>query len=315
MTGRDRATAFAPASVGNVGVGFDILGHALEGVGDTVTVTRLAQPGIRIDAIAGIVQGLPTKLEGNTAGVAVQSLMRAQGAEFGAGITINKGIPMSSGMGGSAASAVAAAVAANALLEQPLTKQQLLVHCSAGEAVASGSFHSDNVAPSLLGGLVLVGLGSDPSMHPLAVPYGLRCVLLRPHRKLETKAGRAILKSEYPLADIVTQTSRLASFITACFTSNRELLGSALEDVLIEPQRAGLLPGFYPMKAAAMEAGAYGCSLSGSGPSLFAWCDESLTGQVSQAMKSACQASGSDSDLWVSRIDAPGASLIEDIAN
>ncbi len=312
MTVRNRATAFAPASVGNVGVGFDIIGHALEGVGDTVTVVRLAQPDIRIDAITGIVQDLPLTLEGNTAGVAVQSLMHAQRAEFGASITIHKGIPLSSGMGGSAASAVAAVVAANALLDQPLSKQQLLAHCAKGEAVASGSYHSDNVAPSLLGGLVLAGLGREPSMHALAIPEGVRCVLLHPHCNLDTKAGRAILKAEYPLADIVAQTSRLASFITACFTGNLELLGSALEDVLIEPQRAGLLPGFYPMKAAALEAGAYGCSLSGSGPSLFAWCDESRTKQVAHAMEAACTASGSKSDLWISRIDAPGASLIQD---
>ncbi len=302
--------AFAPASVGNVGVGFDILGHALEHVGDTVTARRLTEPGVRIDAIGGVVDDLPTTLERNTAGVAVQSLLRSQKATFGVALTIDKGVPMSSGMGGSAASAVAATVAANALLERPLTKNELLVHCVAGEAVASGSYHGDNVAPSLLGGLVLVGLGQHPTMNAVAVPAGLRCVLLHPHRALETRAGRAILKHDYPLPDVVAQTSRLATVLTACFTDNRALLRGALEDVLIEPQRASQLPGFHDMKNAAIRAGAYGCSLSGSGPSLFAWCDEADAERVARVMTEACTESGTTSDVWVSRIDAPGARLV-----
>lgn len=310
MSQTDSASAFAPASVGNVAVGFDILGHALDAAGDRVTATRTAQPGVRIETITGVVDALPTDLESNTAGVAVQSLLQAENADFGVCLSIEKGIPLSSGMGGSAASAVAGVVAANALLPSPLSKQGLLVHCVAGEAVASGSFHADNVAPALIGGLVLAGLGRQPSMQPIAVPDGLRCVLLHPHRNLETKAGRAVLKSHYSLAEIVAQTSRLATFLTACFTGDRALLSGALEDVLIEPQRAGLLPGFDNMKSAALEAGAYGCSLSGSGPSLFAWCDTGRSASVAEAMQSACEASGADSDVWISPIDAPGARLI-----
>ncbi|MEM9056872.1 MAG: homoserine kinase [Pseudomonadota bacterium] len=311
MSARAIARAFAPASVGNVAVGFDILGHALEHVGDTVTAARTAAPGVRIEAVAGLDRALPVDHTRNTAGVAVQSLLDATGAGFGVALRIDKGVPLSSGMGGSAASAVAAAVAANALLDAPLDTAALLPHCVAGEAVASGSLHGDNVAPSLLGGLVLVGLGAQPTAQTIAVPAGLRCVLLHPHRNLDTRAGRALLKADYPLRDVVAQTSRLATVLAACFTGERERLRGALEDVLVEPQRAGQLPGFAAIKTAALDAGAYGCSLSGSGPSLFAWCDAHQADGVSAAMAAACDATGCASDRYVSRIDAPGARLVD----
>ena len=215
------ATAFAPASVGNAAVGFDILGHALAGAGDRVVARRSARSGVRVLAIRGATVELPREAERNTAGKALLSLFAARQADFGVEIEIEKGIALGSGMGGSAASAVAALVAANELFEQPLSRDELYAHALEGEAVASGGKHGDNIAPMLLGGLVLA---THERMIKVPVPRGLWCALAHPHFVLETRVARAALVEPYAIGDFVRQSERLALVLAGCWRDDLPLV-------------------------------------------------------------------------------------------
>jgi homoserine kinase len=278
------ATASAPASIGNVGVGFDILGQAFDAARDTVTAVREARPGVRLGAVSGLVSTLPDTPGKNTALAAALAVVQAAGAPFGMRLSIDKGVPMSAGMGGSAASAVAGAAAANALLGAPFTVEALLPFALEGERVASDPPHWDNVMASLLGGLVLAARESPPLVQRLPVPDGVVAVLLHPAVKVETRMARAILSPEVPLQLAVEHSRRVAAFVAGCATGDLGLVRAGFEDVLIEPQRAHLLPMLGEVKAAAMAAGAIGCSFSGSGPSVFAWALESDASAVGEAM-------------------------------
>jgi homoserine kinase len=305
----DHAIAFAPASVGNVAVGFDVLGYSAGFAGDRVRAARTASPGVRIAAIHGVVTDLPLECERNTAGMAVAAMAEALGLDFGFELTIEKGIPLGSGLGGSAASAVAAVVAANALLDDPLDYLRLLKFAMRGEEVASGTAHIDNIAPSLYGGLVLsVGI-DNPHIKQIPVPSIIRSVLVRPHRVLETRGARAILGRTVTLSDVVWQQANLAGVVAGCFTSDLPLIAASLEDVLIEPQRKSLIPGFQAVKDAAMAHGALGCSISGAGPAMFAWVEEGKAEKVRASMVETFRALGITSDAWITRIDAVGARI------
>lgn len=306
------ATAFAPASVGNVAVGFDVLGHSVQAIGDRVRATRSAQPGVRITAITGVVQDLPLETERNTAGMAVLSMVKALNLPFGIELAIEKGIPLGSGLGGSAASAVAAVVAASALLDKPLTQLEMLKFAMHGEAVASGSVHVDNIAPSLFGGLVLTVGIDNPNVKQIPVPPSVRCVLAHPHMMLSTREAREILKKTVDLSDVIWQSANLAGFLTGCFTGDISLIRASLEDVVIEPQRQVLIPGFKAVKKAALEAQAFGCSISGAGPTVFAWCDEHDAVAVRDGMVAAFAAHGLGTDAWISPLDPRGARLVQD---
>jgi homoserine kinase len=303
------AVAFAPASVGNVAVGFDVLGYSAAVAGDRVRATRTPARGVRIAAITGLVMDLPLEFERNTAGMAVSAMTEALGLDFGFELTIEKGIPLGSGLGGSAASAVAAVVAANALLDAPLDTLSLLKFAMRGEMVASGTAHIDNIAPSLYGGLVLAVGIDDPHIKQIPVPSMVRSVLVRPHRSLETRGARAILGRTVALSDVVWQQANLAGFVAGCFTADLPLIAASLEDVLIEPQRKMLIPGFQAVKDAAMARGALGCSISGAGPTMFAWVEEGKADAVSTAMVEAFSAKGITSDAWVTRIEPIGATI------
>lgn len=303
-----QATAFAPASVGNVGVGFDILGHTIVGPGDRVSVRRIAEPVVRVAAIRGCATDLPTIAERNTAGAALIALRDKLALPFGFEIEIDKGIPYGSGMGGSAASAVAALVAANALLERPLSRDALYPFALIGEAVASGSHHGDNVGAMLLGGLVLA---TADRLTSIPVPAELRCVLVHPHAVLETRAARAALDGNYALSAFVEQSANLALVLAGCFKSDFELIRTGLSDVLIEPRRAALIAGFDAVKQAALDAGALGASISGAGPSLFAWCvGDALAQEVGAGMRAAFASAGLQSDAWISPVAGPAAEVI-----
>ncbi len=264
-------TAFAPATVANVGIGFDILGHTVDAVGDRVRVRRIEESVVRIRSIVGVAGELPVDAACNTGGRAVQALHAALGLTYGFELDIDKGIPVASGMGGSAASAVAAVVAANALLRMPLPPLQLLKFAMAGEIVASGSAHLDNIAPSLFGGLVLTVGIDHPRVKQIPVPASLRCVLVHPHMLLGTREAREMLKTDVTRSDFVWQTANLAGFISGCYSNDLDMIRESFDDVIIEPQRHSLIPGFKDVKAAAMSAGALGCSISGAGPTIFAW--------------------------------------------
>ena len=307
---RTAATAFAPATVGNVGVGFDILGHAFGVVGDRVRAERSAQPGVRIRSITGIADRLPLEPERNTAGKAVLSLLEAESLASGIELSIEKGIPLGSGLGGSAASAVAAVVAANALLEQPLPATGLLPHAIAGEAVASGSRHADNIAPALFGGLVLTVGIDNPRVTQIPVPADIRCVLLHPHMYMSTQEARGVLARRVDLSDVVWQMANLAGFLAGCYTNDLALIREAFEDVLIEPQRSKLIPGFAQVKQAALAAGALGCSISGAGPSVFAWSEADSAVLVRDGMLRAFADHGLACDHWIAPIAGEGARLV-----
>jgi len=305
------ATAFAPASIGNVAVGFDVLGHSFQAIGDRVTARRIAEAGVvRITSIGGLVKDLPLEPEKNTAGMAVLSMVRELQLDFGIEMSIEKGIPIGSGLGGSAASAVAGVVAANALLPASLTKLELLKFAMKGEAVASGAVHVDNIAPSLFGGLVLTVGIDNPNVKQIPVPPSVRCVLVHPHMMLSTREARDILNRSIDLSNVIWQSANLAGFLTGCFTGDLQLIRESLEDVIIEPQRKKLIPGFDAVKKGAMDNRAMGCSISGAGPTIFAWCEEPDAERIRDAMVAGFKASNLDSDAWVSTLDATGARIV-----
>jgi homoserine kinase len=304
----EQATAFAPASVGNVGIGFDILGHTVQGAGDRVTVHRVRTPTVRIDAIRGSMALLPIEATRNTASAALIAMRTALALPFGFEIEIDKGIPFGSGMGGSAASAVAALVAANALLDEPLAREALYPFALEGEAVASGGLHGDNVGPMLLGGLVLAT--ADRLVH-IPVPPQLHCALVHPHAVLETREARAALAGAYDLHEFVAQSANLALVLAGCYRGDIDLIRAGLRDVLVEPRRARLIAGFAAVKQAALDAGALGASISGAGPSVFAWCaDKATADDAATRMRAALAKTGMDSDAWVSPVAGPAAEIV-----
>jgi homoserine kinase len=306
-----RATAFAPASVGNVSIGFDILGFAVDALGDRVTVTRREQPGLTIRAVRGIAGELPTDPEKNTAGRALLAMIEALHLPFGFEMEIDKGIPLGSGLGGSAASAVGAVVAANALLPQPCSKLELLKFAMHGEAVASGSLHVDNISPSLFGGLVLTVGIDNPRVKQIPVPIGVRAVIVHPHMFLSTKQARAILRRTVEMSDFVWQTANLAGFISGCYTNDFDMIAASFQDVVIEPQRQALIPGFPQVRQASLDAGALGCSISGAGPTMFAWALEDKAPAVLAAMRSQFAHQKIEADEWIVEIQPTGARVVE----
>ena len=307
---RASATAFAPASVGNVAVGFDVLGHAVEALGDRVRATRRDERGVVIRSITGVVRDLPLAAEKNTAGMAALALQRELDLPFGFELEIEKGIPLGSGLGGSAASAVAAVVAAAALLDEPLDRLRLLKFAMRGEAVASGSVHVDNIAPCLFGGLVLTVGIDNPHVKQIPVPASVRCVIVHPHMVLATREARAILRKDVALSDVIWQQANLAGFLAACYTSDLPLMRESLLDVVIEPQRQVLIPGFVDVKRGALAAGAIGCSISGAGPTVFAWAEEADAENVRAEMVTAFRGHGLETDSWVSDIGREGARVV-----
>lgn len=304
----DWVRAFSPASVGNAGVGFDILGHAIAGVGDTVAVRRIAAPEVRISAIRGTTVDLPLDAPGNTAGAALIALREALQLPFGFEVEIEKGIPLGSGMGGSAASCVAALVAANALLDQPLSRQALYPFALSGEAVASGGRHGDNLGPMLLGGLVLA---TADRLVRIPVPAQWHSLLVHPDAVLETRRARAALQGTYELKEFVAQSANLALVLAGCHAGDAALVRAGLADVLVEPRRAPLIVGFTAAKQAVLAAGAMGASISGAGPSIFAWFETREAAQAAMApVQAAFAAAGFDSQGWVSPLDSPAAALL-----
>ena len=284
MMAGDFASASAPASIGNVGVGFDILGQAFDAARDTVTAIREEERGIRLGSVSGLVSSLPAEPGSNTALAAAAAVLKAAKAPFGVRLDIDKGIPVSAGMGGSAASAVAGAAAANALLGEPFSTEELLPFALAGERAASDPPPWDNVVACLFGGLVLVASEEPLLVERLSVPDGVTAVLLHPQAKVETRAARAMLKREVPMALAVEHSRRVAAFIAGCTTGNLDLVRAGLVDLLVEPQREHLLPVLPSVRKGALEAGALGCSFSGSGPSVFAWARDGDADAVEAAM-------------------------------
>ena len=304
--------AFAPATVSNVACGFDVLGFALETPGDVVVAEAGAGEGVDIGAIDGVGGRLSRDPSRNTAGAAAQALLTRLGAARHIRLTLHKGIPLASGVGSSGASAVAAVVAINELLGRPAPLEVLLECAMQGERAGCGAAHPDNVAPALFGGFVLVRSPMPPDVVRLPVPDELACAVLHPHLEVETAVARALLGDTVPLGDAVRQWGNVGALVAGLFLADLPLVGRALEDRVAEPKRAHLVPAFGAVKAAAMASGALGCSLSGSGPAIFAL-SASLDGaeRVGEAMHGAFTAEAKiAADLWVSRVGTRGAQIV-----
>jgi homoserine kinase len=306
-----RAEAFAPATMANLGVGFDILGLALFEPGDIVRAEPRDEPGAIIVAIEGDEGKLSREPDRNTASVAANSVLKAIGAQHGVALTLIKGLSLASGLGSSAASAVAAAVAVNALFCEPLTRAELLPACLDGEAAVSG-YHADNVAPCLFGGITLVtGVQAD-QIFQLPVPDGLVLALVSPHVAVPTVEARAVLPKQVSMHAMVHQTAQVARLVDALHRGDLEALAAAMEaDTIVEPARAHLMPMLHEVRAAAKGAGALGLSISGAGPTLCAVCDCTTTAQVvTLAMKAVYDEAGIGCTARTTQVALDGARVL-----
>jgi len=311
-SGRESVIAFAPGGVGNIGPGLDILGLALAGVGDTVRAEWTDSPGIQI--VDPGHPDLPTDPARHTSGLAARAVIDRAGDRRRAGIalTITKGLPLSGGQGGSAASAVAGAVAVNALLGYPLDRWALVGAALAAEESVSGR-HADNIAPSLLGGIVLIRSLDPLDLVELPVPDELWVVVARPDQRLRTAEGRSVLPAQISRATALHQAAQVGAMVAALASGDYALLGRAIDDRIAEPVRSVLLPGFREAKQAALAAGALGSSISGSGPTAFALVHGRAAGErVAAAMGAAYTSCGHRCEARVAQIDRQGARVIDE---
>ena len=305
--------AIAPATVANVSCGFDIFGFAVEAPADEVILTLKKEPGVVIKTITGDGGKLPMESDKNTSGVAVEAFLKEIDANAGVEIVLNKKLPLGSGMGSSAASSAAALVAINHLHDNPFSREQLLPFAMEAERVACGSAHADNVAPSLMGGFVLIR-GYDPlDVTKIPTPSNLYCTLVHPHLELKTSDSRRVLKSAIPLKDAITQWGNIAGLVVGLMKPDYGLIMRSLNDVVAEPIRSVLIPGFASIKAAAIRSGALGCGISGSGPTIFALSTEySIANNVAQTIQQQFADMNLKSDVFVSKINDAGARVVED---
>lgn len=305
--------AFAPATVANVSCGFDILGFAIDAMGDYVEVTLRENTGLKVISIEEDGGKLPWEVEKNTCAVAIQAMLDDYGKQVGMDIALRKGLPLGSGMGSSAASAVAALVAANRLIGDPYERKNLLPFAIAAEKSACGAGHADNVAPSLLGGFVLIRDYHPLDVIKLHVPEGLYCTLLHPHFELKTSDSRSVLRDSIPLKHSTIQSGNVAGFIAGLYQEDFELISRAMRDVIAEPYRAVLIPGFYEVREALKAAGALGMGISGSGPTLFALSHGSeKSGAIAKAANEIYESIGLGVDVYFSAINTIGAYVLEE---
>ncbi len=304
---------FAPATVANVGPGFDVFGFAVDSPGDEVDAAFSDAPGVCIGEITGDDGLLSKDADKNTAAVAVTAYLSHIGSSQGINLKVHKKMPLGSGLGSSAASAVAAVVAVNELLGRPLERKDLLPFTMEGERVACGAAHADNVAPSLLGGFVLIRSYQPLDIVQIPVPENLWCTVVHPHIEVRTEDARAILRREVTLASVIPQWGNTAGLIAGLYMKDYDLIGRSLTDHVVEPVRSLLIPGFYDVKKAAMDTGALGASISGSGPSVFALSTgEDTARAIAENMRSVWQDRYAlASDMFVSRINTEGPRIME----
>ena len=293
----------ATASVANVSCGFDCIGYAISDPSDLLTIEKQNKPGVEITISGSKTDSIPTKSEKNTAGKAILSLLNALKCDQGFKVHIEKGIPPGSGLGSSAASAAAAVIGVNELLDNPFELDDLLIHGMAGEAVASGGFHADNIAPALFGGMILI-LSYDPlDILQLSVPEKLISTTVLPEFTINTLEARNMLPERVPLTSAVEQAGNLAGFILGLHKNDFDLMGRSMVDLFAEPVRAELIPGYYAVQKAAMNSGAIGCGISGSGPALFALSDaKEKAKNISLSMVDAFRKNGLKSTAYTSFI-------------
>lgn len=299
---------FAPASVANVACGFDILGFALNKPGDEIIARPTESRGLKISKITGDNGKLPYDVGKNTAGFAALKLLEHLDiADQGIELEIHKKMPFGSGLGSSAASAAGAVVAVNEVLGRPLRREELLPFAVLGEEKADGAYHADNVAPSLLGGLILIRDTDTLDFYRIPTPKGLIATVIYPHIEILTKDARNVIKAEVTLEKHIEQSGNLAALILGMMQSDFDIIAKSLKDSIIEPQRSSLIPFFSEVQDAAMNAGALGCSISGAGPSIFALSMNSVIAEkVGKDMTSVLNKEAIHSDLYISPINSEG---------
>jgi homoserine kinase len=306
---------FAPASIANLGPGFDSLGVALEGLGDVVQARRTDRPGVALVEMTGEKESIPTDPAKNCAGRAAESVLKQlkgkAAKEAGLEMKLHKGLPQGSGLGSSAASAVGGAVAAHLLFGSALGSNTLLEAALEGEVLASGGRHADNLAASLLGGFTIVRSHAPIDVIRLELPSAMRFVVVLPGMEIETRFARSVLPEMIPLKDAKSNWANVAALVAAVARGNLPDFGRAVDDQVVEPVRSKLIPGFADVKRAALEAGAFGCSISGAGPSLFAVATTETAEKVAVAMHAAFQRHGLPSRHFVCPPDNRGARRLD----
>ena len=311
--GNRRIRVFAPATIANIGPGFDVLGLALSNPGDLLEAELSDMPGVEIVEITGDDGRLSRDGMKNVASRAAADVLRRAGSEKGLRLWLHKQMPLASGLGSSGASSAAGAVAANEILGKPLSTRDVVLSAIEGECAASGTPHADNVAPSVMGGFVLVRSCDPLEIVELPVPEGLRVAVAHPHCQVSTADARRLVNGRtYALDVIVANVGSVAALVAALYRGDLPLLGRSIDDRIIEPLRATLIPGFDAVKKAALGAGALGCSIAGSGPSMFAFADTDAAAQrIATSMQSTFKsAAGLDSDLFWGKVSTQGARVI-----
>lgn len=304
---------FVPATVANVACGFDILGFAIEKPGDEMSLKLTNRPGVQITKILGDGGKLSKKADQNTAGISANAFLQHIKSPKGLEIELVKKMPLGSGLGSSAASSVASVFGANLLLGEPLKKEELLPFALLGEKFACGVAHADNAAPALLGGFVLVRGYTPLDVIQIQTPKKLHCSIFHPQIEIRTEDARKILKRDISLGKAIEQWGNIAGLIAGLMRSDYELIGRSMRDVIIEPVRSILIPGFTQVKNAVLAVGALGCSISGSGPSVFAFSSSKKTAmKVVQTMKSEFASLGVDGEGYCSKINQEGPRIISD---
>lgn len=303
--------AFAPATVANVSCGFDVFGFAVDNPGDEVIITLTDNPGVLMRKIEGDGGRLPMEAEKNTASVAVLAFLKSIGKTQGVEIVLKKNLPLGSGMGSSAASSVAALVGINHLMGEPFLKKDLLPFAMEAERIACGAAHADNVAPSLFGGFVLIRGYNPPDVVNIPTPSNLFCTLVHPQLELKTQDSRQVLRATIPLKDAVVQWGNIAGLVAGLMKPDFGLISRSLKDVIAEPVRSMLIPGFDAIKEAARAHGALGSGISGSGPTIFALStDQQTAAKVGKAIADEFQNFRLASEVFVSRINPAGATIL-----
>ena len=306
-----RISAFAPASIGNVSVGFDCLGLALEKPGDIVSLEPGDKPGVELVDIQGDNGELPIDADKNVAGVVVKAMLKALDQDEAIAMRLIKGLPLQSGMGSSASSSVAAALAANAYLGNVFTRQELIPFAMQGEKAACGAAHADNVAPALLGGITLIRCNDPLDIVSLPYPKNLYLAVVHPQMSVPTREARAVVPDTVPRATAVKQSAHLASFIAGLYRKDWDLLARSMIDLIAEPYRKNLLPHFDEVKAAALNAGGLTCGISGSGPTIFSLCKgKTVAEKVAVDMGKVFADKFIENEIYVSKVNNKGAEIL-----
>ncbi len=308
-------SAFAPATVANVGPGFDCFGFALESPGDIVEVRRTqSHDSVRLLEIHGDVTGLPLDVESNVASAVILDMMRCIRPDFGIDVVLEKRLPIGSGMGSSASSAVAAAVATNRLLREPFGMSRLLESCSEGEKVACGTAHADNVAASLYGGFTIVRHADPGDIIHVPTPHSWTAIVVHPHVEIKTRDARAVLPKHVALRDMAQSIANASAVIAGLYGSDIEMFARAvMAESVITPRRAALIPSYEAVVRAARKNGAHACGISGSGPSVFAVIDQNQdVAAICVAMCAVWNDIGIEADIYVGRFGAQGAGILRE---